>query len=187
MTLTWLFTANLTTWVTTELWISRTCLFLSFAIMAPTVILIILDAILWVFRASEQRGRHVVNISRTGLAKAVEHTRRLSEGAFSPAGAGSSSSAVKSSSGGGSSATSVHLTSGRDRGKDAARVALSSLDDVSNISESALSTGQNTPTDVRQRSAGLSPVGRATLPKEVSQDGGTNDPAGPRPLGEVIN
>ncbi|BFZ58829.1 hypothetical protein PYCC9005_005894 [Savitreella phatthalungensis] len=64
---------NLTTWVTTELWLTRTCLFLSFAIMAPTIILIILDCLLWVFRAGERRGRNVVRASQQSFTKRLSN------------------------------------------------------------------------------------------------------------------
>lgn len=181
----WLFTSNLTSWVTTELWISRTCLFLSFAIMAPTIVLIILDAILWVFRASEQRGRRVVKMSRSGIALAVEHTRRLSEGAFSPAAAAAAKQPGAATSAA-SSSTSIHLPSERDRARDAAKLALSSLDDLTRANESAVSTGQNTPTDVRQRAA------KSALPKEWPTNGGKENQAAAagrttlRPLGQEI-
>jgi small-conductance mechanosensitive channel len=64
---------NLTTFHKTELWLSRTCLTLAILVIAPTLLLVFCDLLLWVFRASEvqERTGELVTKTREGVSTLV--------------------------------------------------------------------------------------------------------------------
>lgn len=62
-----LLNANLTSYTTTELWITRFCLFMAVFVIAPTLTLIVLDFFLWCFRTGEVSSKHLLKRSRSGI------------------------------------------------------------------------------------------------------------------------
>lgn len=67
MSLAWFFSSHLTSYESVELWITRSSLLISFCIIGPTVILILLDLLLWCFRAGQGPSADLIRRSRSGI------------------------------------------------------------------------------------------------------------------------
>lgn len=67
MSLSWFFTSHLTSYEKVELWITRSSLFISFCIIGPTIILILLDLLLWCFRAGQGPSADLIRRSKSGI------------------------------------------------------------------------------------------------------------------------
>lgn len=89
---------NLTSFERVELWITRSCLFISFCIIGPTIILLTLDLLLWCFRASQEPSADLLRKSKSGIDLLQHHARRLS-GSHGSMDRGSSSALKMSSAG----------------------------------------------------------------------------------------
>lgn len=67
---------NLTGYERVELWITRSALLISFSIIGPTIILIIIDFLLWCFRAGQGPSADLLRRSRSGMDILQQKARR---------------------------------------------------------------------------------------------------------------